>query len=116
MAKLTARDIIELAQARAAQTRKVEVPELGATFTIRKLTMQEVQQTSQDATGDQIALSKLLFGISVVEPVFSPADVDALWGSGTPDVIVPVITAINEFNNVSTPKAVVEDSFPEQSA
>ena len=115
MAKLTAQQIIELARAEIADTKTIAIEGWGD-FVLRKITIAEQMQIQKDADGDANEASKLAFTIGIVEPSFTKEEVDALWANTTMKRLQPISDALSEFNGLSTPKAVVEDSFPVQPA
>ena len=94
----TARDIIERAAERATQVKIVSVPTWEMNITIRRVSMADVQSIRTAEGLTQLQATKKLFVLSVVDPVFTEAEVDELWATETAAVLTEVVTAINEFN------------------
>lgn len=122
--KTTSQAILQKARARAAETITVRVEAWDTDLVIRRLSTQEATEMIQQFVTagddgklkeDSVGSNKFLFQRTVIEPAFTPEEVDELWATESVDTTGKVLQAIRAFNTL-TAEAQKETahSFPVQ--
>lgn len=122
--KTTSQEILKRARVRGAETTTVHVPDWGTDLVIRRLNTRQATEMLQEfiskgddgeLTEDSIGSNKYLFLHGVVEPAFTPEEVDELWETEAVETTGIVLRAIRAFNGM-TAEAQKETahSFPVQ--
>lgn len=104
-------EALGLAEKRAQDTLVVEVPAIRYRFTIKRLTVADIDEAAKRAGKDDMKASRQLFQLSVV-PRPSDEQVSKLFDKADVSVISEIMNPIRDFNGMGATQVEREDSFP----